>query len=188
MGSRGPVPKRSDQRRRRNTTAATDKVPARRPAGRDTNSPPPRGGPGSSTEAWRDWAMSAGYEPAPDATRADIMALVDAGAPQRAVEDGWHPIAADWYRSLSDSGQAVYFQPSDWAAARYVAEVMSRNLNAGRFSAQLFAACWSAMGELLTTEGARRRVRIEVEAETGEPEQDASVTAIEDYRRALAGG
>ncbi|MBQ1164022.1 hypothetical protein KBZ21_39135, partial [Streptomyces sp. A73] len=44
----------------------------------------------------------------------------------------WHPIARDWYLSLRASGQAVFYQPSDWAMARYAAELMSRGLNSDR--------------------------------------------------------
>ncbi|MEW2580139.1 hypothetical protein [Streptomyces syringium] len=100
-------------------------------------------------------------------------------------EDSWHPIARDWYCSLSTSGQSQFYEPSDVATARYVAEAMSRNLAGARFSAQLFAAVSSAMTELLTTEGARRRVRIELEREPAEKGTPAGVTAIADYRAAL---
>jgi hypothetical protein len=40
-----------------------------------------------------------------------------------------------------DSGQAQFFEPSDWQAARFVAEVMSRNLRQKKFSSVLFARC-----------------------------------------------
>ena len=80
------------------------------------------------------------------------------------VDDAWHPIALRWYESLADSGQAQFYEPSDWATAAYLAEAMSRNLHAGqRFSAQLFAAVMSGMSNLLVTEGDRRRVRLELE-------------------------
>ncbi|MEV4739803.1 hypothetical protein [Streptomyces sp. NPDC049555] len=101
-------------------------------------------------------------------------------------DPGWHAIARDWYLSLAASGQSQFYEPSDVATARYVAEAMSRNLAAGqRFSAQLFAAVSSAMTELLTTEGARRRVRIELERAPAEQDTPAGVTAIADYRAAL---
>lgn len=103
------------------------------------------------------------------------------------VRPEWHPIARDWYESLAVSGQAVFYQPSDWATAVYVAEAMSRGLESSRFSAQLFAAVSSAMTELLTTEGARRRARMEIEQSGGEKEQPASVTALDDYRSILGG-
>lgn len=136
--TRGPVPKRSTERRRRNKSKVTKTKTVTAP----------------------------GTVKAP------------------AVSSTWHPIAKAWFRSLATSGQARYFEPSDWQAARFVAEAMSRNLKAGqRFSAQLFQAVWSAMGDLLTTEGARRRVRIEIEREeAGKP---ADVTVLDEYRDML---
>lgn len=103
------------------------------------------------------------------------------------ADDSWHQIARDWYDSLAKSGQAVFYEPSDWATARYVAEAMSRGLQASRFSAQLFAAVSSAMTELLTTEGARRRARLELERGGKGEEKPAGVTVLDDYRDALAG-
>lgn len=136
----GPVPKRSDQRRRRNK---------------------PDGAPLAKGAAGKRPAR-----PEPD--------------------DGWHPIAVAWFLSLGESGQAQFYEASDWQTARYVAEAMSRNLAAnGRFSGQLFQAVMSAMTELLTTEGARRRARIELER--GETPVPASITALERYRRAAGG-
>ena len=110
---------------------------------------------------------------------------VKTGAPQIRLEPDpkWHPIARAWFESLGESGQAQFYQSSDWQTARYVAEAMSRNLGDGRmFSATLFAAVMAAMTELLTTEGARRRARIEIERE--QPSAPASVSLMEEYRRA----
>ncbi|MFJ9671080.1 hypothetical protein ACIRP5_09880 [Streptomyces sp. NPDC101221] len=85
------------------------------------------------------------------------------GAAAPPPEEDWHPIARRWYDSLVNSGQSFFFEPSDWAQAAYVAEAMSRNLNQGqRLSGQLFAAVISAASDLLTTEGSRRRLRIEL--------------------------
>lgn len=103
------------------------------------------------------------------------------------ADETWHEIAREWYESLAVSGQAVFYEPSDWATARYVAEAMSRGLQASRFSAQLFAAVSSAMTELLTTEGARRRARLEIERGGSSEEKPAEVTALDDYRAALGG-
>jgi hypothetical protein len=103
------------------------------------------------------------------------------------ADESWHQIARNWYDSLATSGQAVFYEPSDWATARYVAEAMSRGLQQPRFSAQLFAAVSSAMTELLTTEGARRRARLEIERGGNDVGKPADVTALDDYRAALAG-
>ena len=134
----GPVPKRSDQRRRRNKPDGPDIVKA----------------PGGTLPA------------------------------QPPADEAWHSIAREWYLSLAESGQAQFYEASDWQTARYVAEAMSRNLNGGaRFSAQLFQAVMSAMTDLLTTEGARRRARVELERGPEQP-QPASITALDRYRAA----
>jgi len=114
-GRGGPVPKRTEQRRRRNQDVPVDRAPAAAPFERQ---------PASSE---------------------------------------WHEVARRWYDALADSGQAQFYEPSDWATAFYVAEAMSRNLDGGRFSAQLFAAVMAASTSLLATEGDRRRLRLELE-------------------------
>lgn len=109
----------------------------------------------------------------------------DGPVEQPPTSEHWHQIAADWYSSLAESGQAQFYEPSDWQTARYVAEAMTRNLEASRFSAQMFAAVNSAMTDLLTTEGSRRRARLEIDR--GSAEDNSPVTAIDDYRKRLAG-
>ncbi|MEU6204581.1 hypothetical protein ABZ814_13450 [Micromonospora musae] len=98
------------------------------------------------------------------------------------ADEAWHELARQWYDSLASSGQAQFFEPSDWAAARYVAEVMTRNLEGARFSSQLFAAVWTAMGDLLTTEGERRRVKLEINRKPPKPEGGGKVANLDDYR------
>ncbi|MGY4952109.1 phage terminase small subunit [Streptomyces nigrescens] len=136
----GPVPKRSDQRRRRNKSEGPELV--RAPGGEAPEIPP--------------------------------------------ADEEWHPIAAGWYASLAESGQAQFYEASDWATAYYIAEAMSRNLTQGRFSAQLFQSVLSGMTDLLTTEGARRRARVELERESGaeDPREAAHVTLMDSYRKA----
>jgi hypothetical protein len=140
--TRGPIPKREDQRRRRNKseTPTTRVTPPAAPVEQ-----PPLGFP-------------------------------------------THPIAEAWYASLAESGQALYYEPSDWQAARLVAFDLTRHLNARRVSSQMLAALWVAMGDLLTTEAARRRVRMEIDRSTGAAEDEAAkakVAVLDDYRRSV---
>lgn len=93
----------------------------------------------------------------------------------------WHPIARDWFRSLKDSGQARYFEPSDWQAARLVANELTRMLSLPLTDGATLRALWSAMGDLLTTEAARRRARIEIERRPLEA-APAPVAKMDDYR------
>ena len=100
----------------------------------------------------------------------------------------WHPIAADWYLSLRESGQAAFYQPSDWAVARYAADLMSKVLLSERGpNGQLVAALNSVMSSLLATEGDRRRARMELERKKSAQRGDANVTALDDYRSAFGG-
>lgn len=138
MGQRGPVPKRSSERRRRNKESKVETV-------------------------------------APIAEKVD----------QPTADPKWHPVAADWYESLAVSGQARFYEPSDWRYAYFVADLASGLLKQPmtRRSSQMTAAVMSGMNDLLTTEAARRRVRLEVERET--EMKPASVTSLEDFRKSL---
>jgi len=82
-----------------------------------------------------------------------------------------HAIARRWYLSLKTSAQSQFFEPSDWAAALIVVEQITR-LMAGDIGirAGQFASLWAAMNDLLSTEGSRRRVRLEIERGSPEPE------------------
>lgn len=134
----GPIPKRSDQRRRRNTDG-----------GEITSG----SGPAVGIEV-----------PEPD--------------------PHWHVAAVRWYRSLADSGQAGWYQPSDWAQAWIWAEFLSRALNQGARPSSQLIATWSAGAtELMTTEGARRRLRMELErGGVVDDDENAAVAALDDYR------
>jgi len=145
MGTHGPIPKRSEERRRRNKDDGPELVQA------------PSGPPSDLPDL-----------PEPDGS--------------------WHPVATEWYLSLRESGQAVFYQPSDWAMARYAAELMSRGLMEDRPpNGQYVAALNSVMASLLTTEGDRRRARIELERKPTVKSVPASVTAIADYRSSIGG-
>lgn len=111
-----------------------------------------------------------------------------AGLPDLPEPDGlWHPIATEWYLSLRDSGQAVFYQPSDWAMARYAAELMSRGLQPDRPpNGQYVAALNSVMASLLTTEGDRRRARVELERRQTGPKL-ATVKPLDAYRDLASG-
>ena len=134
----GPVPKRSDQRRRRNAPEVeTTKVEA------------------------------SGTVRRPPASK------------------GWHPIAKGWYESLVKSAQSKYYEPSDWHSARLVAEIMSKMASGESTSTAEIAAMSKLMSELLVTEGARRRVRMEIERKADSPKSSPGVTAIDEYRKRL---
>lgn len=112
----------------------------------------------------------------------ETKVVVVGGVTVPPVDDSWHQIAQDWYNSLAESGQAQWYEPSDWAAARLVAATMTRFMHNEESTAAMASAIWTAMNDLLTTEASRRRSRMEIERALQEPENKP--TAMDKYRKA----
>lgn len=139
MGTRGPIPKRSDQRRRRNKPD----VPV-------------------------DQVAADGVVRGPDLKGAHTA------------------VAKRWWEALRRSGQAQFFEPSDWAAAELV--VLAIDEFAKKPSAMMLQSINSMMSSLLVTEGDRRRMRLELQRpDEGDDVEEAVVAELEEYRLRLAG-
>lgn len=115
MGSRGPVPYRSEERTSR---------------------------------------------PAVEVTKIEAIGSVE--QPELMIPDA-HPFIVELWESLGESGQSMYYEPSDWAFARFILHFADGLLKNARPSAQMLQSVNSALSDLLVSEGARRRVRLEVE-------------------------
>ena len=124
-------------------------------------------------------------EPATPTTQVDLEGEVKVPNPL----ESWHPTAAAWYESLQHSGQSRYYEPSDWQNAHYCAGLMSQSLTEDKVNAQLVAQVRGLMTDLLVTEGARRRVGLEVvrKAPADDVQQGGNVTRMEDRRRRISG-
>lgn len=119
----------------------------------------------------------------------------------------WHAVARRFYMSLEASGQSKFYEPSDWALAYLVAESISRELRPqplidakGRTITDAkgkpimverppkgasLAAWIKAMSELLVSEGARRRLQIELDLPDEPPAGEdggGSVSNIDAWR------
>lgn len=95
----------------------------------------------------------------------------------------WHKRATEWYKSLKTSGQSDYYQDSDWATAKIIADYLTMWYERPR--AGDMANIEALMGKLGTTEGARRQVlRVELDEPT-EDEHDAQIVAISTYQDML---
>ena len=143
MGARGPVPARSDQRRRRNQ-------------------------PETPTE------------------QVEITGQVKIPA----ADESWHPKVTAWYTALEQSGQARYYEPSDWQAAQIAAETLHRFLTDEKPNAQLLAQFNAMQAALMVTEGARRRAGVEVvrrqDADPTEKPAGENVTRMDERRKRLS--
>lgn len=123
-----------------------------------------------------------------DANRGDKPPITKGKAREvvipRVKEDEWHPIAKRIWDAAKTSGQADYYQNSDYAILYSLCEDLSHYKRSGKRSGQMLATIMSALTSLLLTEGDRRQARLELESEADE-EQDAAVTAIGDYKAQL---
>lgn len=101
---------------------------------------------------------------APETPIESIEMIGEVDVPELGLENP-HPIVSDFYDSLAESGQAKYYEPSDWQHARWVCHWMDTAIKQSKPSAMMLTAINSALTDMLVTEGARRRVRMEVERE-----------------------
>jgi hypothetical protein len=116
----------------------------------------------------------------------------------------WHPTAKIWFDSLAASGQARYYEPSDWALAIFLAEAMSRELKpqyvgtseTGDVIREVLpvkgasiSALLKGMTSLLISEGDRRRMRLELERNGPAPadRDDPKVARMSEHRSRFAG-
>ena len=141
---RGPVPKRSDQRRRRNKPEAD--VPA------------------------------------------TVVAMGQQVVRPPTEDRNWHPYAKQWFRSLKRSGQAQFYQESDWQEARLVCWLITQELSSPAGArAGMMDVIFSRADALMTTEGARRRLRVElITPKVADEAKEATVSIMEQYRADLA--
>lgn len=133
---RGPVPKRSEVRRRANDTGVEQAETSNQPA------------------------------------------------EQPRLRPGLHPLAVRWYEALAASGQARYYEPSDWMQAQIIAEAIAEYAN-NPGKAAMLNAILSGSTSLLVTEGDRRRLRLELTRTGPDQDEEAAVLAIADYQSRL---
>lgn len=101
------------------------------------------------------------------------------------ADANWHPRAKALYESLVRSGQAQFYEPSDWEMAAVACEMLSRQLEGDKPNANMFAVVMSIMTSLLATEGDRRRARLILE-HAEDAEAPPAVALMAKYRKAAS--
>lgn len=145
MGARGPVPKRSENRKRRNKpNAAEGRFPVTKAQGSVKVTVP---------NASKDWCAA----------------------------------SKRIYKGLRDSGQARFFEPSDWALAYFLMDEITRYVEQGRQNGQVLASLLSGLSSLLVSEGDRRRVGLELSRGGDTANEDRNVAVMEEWRKRMGG-
>lgn len=140
MGTRGPIPKRAEDRRGHRARYEDDKI-----------------------------------------TRLTVQGTVE----QPAVDPAWHPIAKQLWAAMGESGQARFYEPSDWAVAYSLMDDLSYYKRSSKRSAQMLQSMMSALASLLLSEGDRRRVALELQRTTDESDDENKVAVMDKWRQRL---
>lgn len=100
----------------------------------------------------------------------------------------WYEVDSEWcedakrtYESFQASGVIVFWEQSDVAQLHFLCSEITRYRQLGKFSGQGLQALLSGLTELGATEGARRRMKIELQRDTGsagESETDSAIAEL----------
>lgn len=160
-GAGGPVPKRDEERRRRND---------------------PANGPADHVD----------INTLPDYVKDPVV--------MPPASEHWNDFVKGLYESAGKSGMVAFYEPTDWAQLLLLCENMDRELadqmiynkdgevvgeQRGIIKGASLSAYLKALGELGFSEGARRRMRVEIHRAPEGPA--APVLSLEDQRRGLLG-
>lgn len=129
---------------------------------------------------------------------------VDEGpVPSLPMHDHWHDDVKEFYQSVIDSAFSRFYEPSDWAALKFVCETMSRLLKPQPMAvAQAdgsveiewikqpikgtdLSALTKAWGVLLITDGDRRRLRLEIQRGADKPREATTADQVTQDRASL---
>ena len=107
-------------------------------------------------------------------------------------EADWNPHAKKWYGSLKRSAQSAFYEPSDWATAKIVAQEISDYFGLDpnlRRPAQM-TAILKGMDSVMSTHQSRLRSRVEVQLgddDHGDAKDSEVPDNVREFRAKFAG-
>lgn len=96
---------------------------------------------------------------------------------QPEAPDYWCPVAFRLWESMGQSGQSRFYEPSDWAFAWLMMDLVTEYVNDGRPNGQLLGSILSGLTSLLLTEGDRRRAGVELSRAVDESDTDRAAVS-----------
>lgn len=108
-------------------------------------------------------------------------------APPLGLEDA-HELVTSLYHSLTESGQARFYEPSDWQYARVIMSQLNDYLQQEKKSPTMFGEIMSALTSLMLTEGDRRRLKMEIDRSDNSEQEAKEKEDRMSHLRLLAGG
>lgn len=101
----------------------------------------------------------------------------------------WCPAAKRIWKSFKESEQSKFFQSTDWAWLHWQCDLITKAMEASKPPAQLIAGINAELSNLLVSEGARRRLQLELHRPADEINDAAgNLEVMAEWREKLAGG
>lgn len=99
-----------------------------------------------------------------------------------------HEIIAKLWSVLGDSAEAKFYSAADWQRVRLELYYANYTLNGDKISSMAWAAVQSGLSELLISPADKRRAGIEMKPKTSDPDAEAAVAQLDEYRARLQSG
>jgi hypothetical protein len=96
----------------------------------------------------------------------------------------WCEVAKGLWVAAQSSGQADFYQDTDWWMLYMTCDQVTYLYEQSRRSPEFLKSIYSALGGLMFTEADRRKVHVELAAPSDD-EDDAALIALADYKEAL---
>lgn len=123
---------------------------------------------------------------AKDEVEAITKVDVEGEVVQPAADPDWHPIAQQLWEAMGESGQSMFYEPSDWAVAYSLMDDLTYYKRGTKRSGQMLQTIMSSLTSLLLTEGDRRRVALELNRKSpSEDNEDEKVAVMDKWRQRL---
>lgn len=124
----------------------------------------------------------------PESQGEAIVEVAQAGDRPRELGFDAHPIVQALWDVLGTSAEAKFYSAADWERVRMELLFASRTLMSDRIGAQAWTAVQAGLSELLISPADKRRAGIEMKPVTVDPDEEAAVAQLDDYRTALQSG
>ena len=92
----------------------------------------------------------------------EVSIIAPSVCAQPAPAVGWSDTAYMIWEAMAQSGQAMFYQPSDWAVGFLVCNTVTAFEDSGCSNGQMMSSILSGCSSLLLTEADRRRVGIQL--------------------------
>jgi hypothetical protein len=121
----------------------------------------------------------------PESHGAASVDTAEAGERPDALGFDADPMIVSLWDALADSAESKYYSAADWQRVRLELLYGNRLLSGGRIGSQAWGVFQAGLNELLISPADKRRAGIELKPPSVDPDEEAAVAQISDYRNAL---